>query len=95
MNAILREHCHKLKDTVKQHAESSPPLLSEGAFEMQFHVGSTMEHDQVGGCVEHVVSEQAMRFQSPQKLLAFMARVLVSLGAQSPQREGGGEHESE
>ena len=57
------------------------PLLPEWAFVVQFRVGTDMEHGQLDGRVEHVVSGQATRFQSPEELLAFMARVLATLRA--------------
>jgi len=64
--------------------EARPLLLPEWAFVVQFRVGTDMEHGQLDGRVEHVVSGQATRFQSPEELLAFMARVLATLRTQSP-----------
>jgi hypothetical protein len=64
--------------------EARPLLLPEWAFVVQFREGTDMDHGQLDGRVEHVVSGQATRFQSLQELLAFMAQVLASLRAQSP-----------
>jgi hypothetical protein len=76
---------------MKPNTAASPPLLPEWAFVVQFRVGTDLDHGQGGGRVEHVVSGQATRFQSPQELLAFMAQVLASLRVQSRQRARGGE----
>jgi hypothetical protein len=61
--------------------DMTAPLLPEGAFVIQFRAGTDVELQRVEGRVEHVISGQAMRFDSLETLLAFFARVLKDEGA--------------
>jgi hypothetical protein len=63
----------------KQKTAATPPLLPDWAFVVQFRVGTNMELGRMEGRVEHVVSGQATRFHSLEELLAFMARVLITI----------------
>ncbi|NOT55199.1 MAG: hypothetical protein HOP18_11375 [Deltaproteobacteria bacterium] len=51
-------------------------LPADRAFVVQLHAEAKIEHGQVHGRVEHIVSYQATRFTTLAELLAFMARVL-------------------
>jgi hypothetical protein len=64
---------------VKPQSETSPPLLPEWAFVVQFRVGTNLDQGRLDGRVEHVVSGQATRFHSLEELLAFMTRILTTL----------------
>ena len=58
-------------------------LLPEWAFVVQFRVETELEQGHCVGRVEHVVSGQATRFHTLDELLAFLARVLATVRAQS------------
>ncbi len=58
-------------------------LLPEWAFVVQFRVETELEQGRCTGRVEHVVSGQATRFDTLDELLAFLARVLATVRAQS------------
>jgi len=58
-------------------------LLPEWAFVVQFRAETELERGRVVGRVEHVVSGQATRFHTLDELLAFLARVLATVRAQS------------
>ena len=62
--------------------EARPLLLPEWAFVVQFRVGMDMEHGQLDGRVEHVVSGQATRFQGkvPDLLIKREKPVIVTDG---------------
>ena len=60
------------------------PLSPYRAFIVQFRAETEVAHGQCKGRVEHVVSGQAMRFQSLEELLAFIARMLAQMRAQRP-----------
>lgn len=66
-------------------------LLPQWAFVVQFRTETDMERSRFVGRVEHVVSGQATRFQSLEELLAFVARVLTAVRAQSPTDPSGRE----
>ena len=55
------------------------PLLPQWAFVVQFRAETEVERGACTGRVEHVVSGQAMHFQSLEELLAFIARVLATV----------------
>jgi hypothetical protein len=57
----------------------SPPFLPSHAFVVQIHADTQVEAGQLTGRVEHLVSRQAVAFQSLEALLAFMARILREL----------------
>ncbi len=58
-------------------------LLPEWAFVVQFRVETELAQGRCVGRVEHVVSGQATRFDTLDELLAFLARVLATVRAQS------------
>lgn len=67
------------------HPTHSPSLLlPELAFVVQFRVGTEVDQGRMEGRVEHVVSGQAARFQSPEEMLTFMAQVLATVRAPPP-----------
>jgi len=55
------------------------------AFVVQLSAKTEGEKGQWAGRVEHIVSGQAAYFLSVEELLAFMTRVLHTVGAQSPE----------
>ena len=63
----------------KLQAES--PLSPHRAFVVQFRVETNVTHGRYEGRVEHVVSGQATHFASLEELLAFIGRVLATMGA--------------
>jgi hypothetical protein len=69
---------------MEQDTAGKPSLPVQWAFVVQFRVETDVERDRFAGRVEHVVSGQATRFQSLEELLAFVARVLTAVRAQSP-----------
>ena len=57
------------------------PLLMEGwqskaAFVIQLREGTDVEAGKVEGRIEHIASYRSARFQSPDEMFAFIARVL-------------------
>ena len=54
----------------------APVFLPEGAFVVQFKTSTLAAATALAGRVEHVVSGQAIHFQSPAELLAFLHAVL-------------------
>jgi hypothetical protein len=61
----------------------TPPFPPSHAFVVQFNAETQVEAGQLVGRVEHVVSGQAAHFQSLEALLAFLARVLREVQAES------------
>jgi hypothetical protein len=57
-------------------ADNPAHLSVTHAFVVQFRADAAIERGHLTGRVEHVVSGQAIDFQSLETLLAFMARVL-------------------
>ena len=57
-------------------ADHPVPLSITRAFVVQFRADAVVEQGHLAGRVEHVVSGQAIDFESLETLLAFMARVL-------------------
>jgi hypothetical protein len=57
-------------------ADHPAPLSITRAFVVQFRAHMSVEQGCLAGRVEHVVSGQAIDFESLETLLAFMARVL-------------------
>jgi hypothetical protein len=51
-------------------------LSAHRAFVIQFDATTAVERGKVVGRVEHVVSGQAMHFQSLETLMAFIAQIL-------------------
>jgi hypothetical protein len=68
-----------------QHEMESPLLSPQCAFVVQFHANTEFDRSHITGRVEHVVSGQAMTFQSLEGLLAFLARVLREVHKASPE----------
>jgi hypothetical protein len=56
--------------------ECSPPFVPERAFVIQFGRETAVDAGRLVGRVEHVVSRQAVRFESLDALVAFMTAVL-------------------
>ena len=52
---------------------------SKAAFVIQFRESTDIEAGRVEGKIEHISSYQAVRFQSVEELLAFVARVLTTI----------------
>jgi len=72
---------------MRQH---EPSLPTNRAFVVQFRAETELERGRWAGRVEHVVSGQATHFASLEELVAFMARVLTAVRAQSRRKPGGG-----
>ena len=53
-----------------------PSLPAKRAFVVQIHADAQVEQGQWQGRVEHLVSYQAVRFESLEELLTFIAKVL-------------------
>lgn len=58
-------------------AKNQPSLPARRAFVVQFHAEARVERGHFKGRVEHVVSHQAMHFESLEELLTFITRVLT------------------
>ena len=56
--------------------EAKSPLSPALAFGVQFREEAAAEGNRFAGRVEHMVTGQAARFESPDDLVAFLARVL-------------------
>ena len=67
-----------------------PSLPTNHAFVVQFRAETELERGHCAGRVEHVVSGQATHFASLEELVAFMAKVLTAVHAQSRRNPGGG-----
>jgi hypothetical protein len=67
-------------------AEHSTHWSVHWAFVVQFQSDTVFEQGHLEGRVEHVVSGQAITFQSLETLLAFMAQVLGAERARSAER---------
>jgi hypothetical protein len=61
--------------------EAEGPLSPTRAFVVQFREETEAAREHFAGRVEHMVSGRAMRFHSPEELLAFFARVLSAVHA--------------
>lgn len=68
-----------------QHSASNLPLSPYRAFVVQFQAETDAEHGHFAGRVEHMVSGQAVRFQSLEELLMFIAQVLAQVRTQRPE----------
>ena len=68
-------------------SKQQPSLPAKRAFVVQIHAEAKVEEGQWQGRVEHVVSYQAMRFQSLEELLAFMVKVLNESARQEQMAE--------
>jgi len=55
------------------------PLPVQRAFVVQVHAAAVVAQGQLAGRVEHVLSGQAVHFDTLEELLAFIARVLTAL----------------
>ncbi len=67
-------------------AAAEAPLSPRRAFVVQFRTDAGSASGHFAGRVEHMTSGQAVRFSSPEELLAFMARVLTQVPAEPPQK---------
>ena len=70
---------------MKQQAAERSPLSPHRAFVVQFRAETAVEQGRFVGRVEHVVTGQAVQFQSLEKLLAFIARVLSMVRTGPPE----------
>lgn len=57
------------------------PFPIQHAFVVQFAAAATLKDAALAGRVEHIVSGQAIQFQSAAELLAFVTRILQRLTA--------------
>jgi len=64
-----------------------PDLVRRRAFIVQFRAETDLAQAHCSGRVEHVVSGQAMHFQSLEELLAFLSRILLTMRVQPPPNE--------
>ncbi|HEV8714318.1 MAG TPA: hypothetical protein VGX03_16010 [Candidatus Binatia bacterium] len=60
-----------------QSAKQQPSLPAKRAFVVQIHAVAQVEQGQWRGRVEHLMSAQAVHFQSVEELLAFITKVLT------------------
>jgi hypothetical protein len=60
------------------------PLPADRAFVVQMHAGADVHQGRLVGRAVHVVSGQAVHFDSLEALLTFIGRVLASLAANPP-----------
>ena len=67
-----------------QPLQDESPLSPHRAFVVRFRSETDVARGRCVGRVEHVVSGQATHFQSLEELLAFLTRVLLTVGAQPP-----------
>jgi hypothetical protein len=82
-----QRRCHRQGgDRMERDNRRTPPFSPDHAFVVQFYAETQVEAGQLVGRVEHVVSGQATHFQSLETLLAFLARVLREVQAESPTR---------
>jgi len=65
-------------------AQEEPDLVRRRAFIVQFRAETDLAQARCAGRVEHVVSGQATHFQSLEELLAFLTRILLTVGTQPP-----------
>ena len=67
-----------------------PALLSvHCTFVVHFRMSTDIAQGRIEGRVEHVVSGRATHFASLEELLAFIAKVLTAVHAQSRRNPGG------
>ena len=64
--------------------EAERPLSPTRAFVVQFREETEAVHPRFAGRVEHMVSGRAVRFHSPEELLAFFMQVLNTTRAKPP-----------
>jgi hypothetical protein len=66
-------------------AEGALPLPVQRAFVVQFGVQTNIETGRFVGCVEHVVSGHARRFQIMEELIGCLVQMLATLGTLPPE----------
>ena len=64
--------------------QSEPTLPSNRAFVVQFRAEGPEKQPKCKGRVEHVVSGQAIRFDSWEHLQQFLEKILAEVQAESP-----------
>jgi len=64
--------------------EAERPLSPARAFVVQFREETEDTCERFTGRVEHMISGEAARFQSPEELVAFLARVLRAVNTTPP-----------
>lgn len=67
-------------------AAAHAPLSPRRAFVVQFRTDAGSAAGHFAGRVEHMTSGQAVRFSSPEELVAFLVRVLTQVPAEPPQK---------
>ncbi len=65
-------------------SQEEPLLSPRRAFVVQFREEADVGRTRFRGRVEHLVSGRAMRFHSPEELLAFLAEVLSTIRTKPP-----------
>jgi hypothetical protein len=75
---------------MSQQPAGKAPLSVQWAFVVHFRLSTNITQGRIAGRVEHVVSGQSTQFDSLEELLAFMARVLVSVRAPLRRRPSSG-----
>jgi hypothetical protein len=65
--------------TMKDTSARRPAFSPSRAFVVQFREETQIEGGHMAGRVEHVISGQAIHFESLEALLAFLARVLMQV----------------
>ena len=65
-------------------SQEEPLLSPRRAFVVQFREEVDAGRTRFRGRVEHLVSGRAMRFHSPEELLAFLAEVLSTIRTKPP-----------
>jgi hypothetical protein len=68
---------------MKSQTGGKSPLSPQWAFVLQFRAGADIEQGCCEGRIEHIVSGSATHFQSLEELLAFLAKELNAVRAQS------------
>lgn len=64
--------------------EASAPLSPQRAFLVQFRMGAGHDPAHFAGRVEHLVSGDTTRFDTPEDLLGFIARVVGNVCRDGP-----------
>jgi hypothetical protein len=72
------------------HRTETAPLSVHWAFVVHFRTDTDITQERITGRVEHVVSGQSAHFDSLEELLAFVARVLISVRAPPRRRPSRG-----
>jgi len=66
--------------------QEEAPLSPQRAFVVQFRATTSQSPRHFAGRAEHMTSGQAVRFSSPEELVAFIARVLTQVPAEPSEK---------